>query len=352
MGVPAVKKKHMNASYIFMRGFGPKGLVLRPDFKIVAGRAFQPGKRELIAGTGAQSQFAGMNIGDQVILPDGPWTIVGAFTSNRDILEGEIIGDADTIMSATHHKDYNSVIVRLASLDSLATFKKALTSNPALAVTVERQTDWYHNLNDQFYTVFSEIAYAVGFILALGALFCALNTMYAAISSRMREIATLRALGYGAFAVALSVLAESILLCVLGALVGAAIAWAINDGRQESLGINVFYLSVSPAMVGVGIVWAVVVALLGAFCHPFGPRGVRWWKHCGRHSSVVLGGRTWVSKTTNLRCWIRSGRAQRACAPRKRPIALALCGRCRSSDRRRRGRAGISGPTTACRSMR
>jgi putative ABC transport system permease protein len=263
MGVPAVKKKHMNDSYIFMRGFGPKGLVLRPDFKIVAGRVFQPGKRELIAGIGAQGQFAGMNIGDQVILPDGPWTIVGAFTSNRDVLEGEIVGDADTIMSATHHKDYNSVIVRLASLDSLATFKKALTSNPALAVTVERQTDWYHNLNDQFYIVFSEIAYAVGFILALGALFCALNTMYAAISSRMREIATLRALGYGAFAVALSVLAESILLCVLGALVGAVIAWAINDGRQESLGINVFYLTVSPAMVGVGVVWAVAVALLG-----------------------------------------------------------------------------------------
>ena len=263
MGVPATKKRHNIDAYIFMRGFGPKGLVLRPDFKIVAGRVFQPGKRELIAGVGAQGQFAGMNIGDHVILPDGPWKVVGAFTSNRDILEGEIVGDADTLMSATSHKDYNSVIVRLASPDSLDVLKRALTSNPALSVSVDRQTDWYHKLNDQFYDFFTDVSYAVGAILAAGALFCALNTMYAAVSARSREIATLRAIGYDALPVALSVMAEAMLLSVAGALIGAAIAWALYDGQQDSLGINVFYLTVSPAMVGIGIVWAAAVALLG-----------------------------------------------------------------------------------------
>jgi len=263
LGVPAVKKRHNSASYIFMRGFGPKGLALRPDLKIVAGRAFQPGKRELIAGVGAQGQYAGMNIGDRVILPDGPWTIVGSFTSSRDILEGEIVGDSDTLMPAVRQKNYNSVIVRLASTDSFATLKKALSSNPALAVTVERQTDWYHKINDQFYTFFNGVAYAIGSILAVGALFCTLNTMYAAIGSRRQEIATLRALGYGAFPVAASVIAESVFLAVAGALIGAAIAWLLYDGQQDSLWINVFYLTVSPSMAGLGILWAVVVALLG-----------------------------------------------------------------------------------------
>jgi putative ABC transport system permease protein len=251
-GVPATKKKNSIDSYIFMRGFGPKGLTLRPDFKIVEGRMYQ-----------AQGVFAGVNIGDHVTLPDGPWTVVGTFVSNRDILEGEIIGDADTLMPAVRRKDYNSVIVRLATPDSLATFKKALTSNPALSVTVERQTDWYEKINGQFHSFFTDLAYAVGSILAMGALFCALNTMYAAVSARGREIATLRALGYGALPVAVSVIAEAMALSVAGALIGAAIAWAIYDGQQDSMGINVFYLSISPALVGIGILWAIAVALLG-----------------------------------------------------------------------------------------
>ena len=118
VGVPLTKKKGIDA-YIFMRGFGPKGMVLRPDFKIVAGRMFQAGKRELIAGVGAQGQYSGLNIGDHVILPDGPWQVVGAFTSGRDVLEGELVGDTDTLMTATRRKDYNTVIARLTSPDSL-----------------------------------------------------------------------------------------------------------------------------------------------------------------------------------------------------------------------------------------
>jgi len=263
VGVPLKKKSGIDA-YCFMRGFGPKGFVLRPDFKIVAGRMFQAGRRELIAGVGARTVFAGLEIGDKVIMPDGPWTVVGAFTSGRDIIEGELIGDTDTLMTATRHNDYNTVIVRLASLDSFAVFKKALTTNPALAVDVARQTDWYHRLNNEFYTVVSGLAYSVGSLLAIGALFCAINTMYAAVAARSQEIATLRALGYAALPVAVSVLAEAVFLSVAGALIGAAIAWALYDGQQDSFGINVFYLTVSPAMVGLGILWAVGVALLGA----------------------------------------------------------------------------------------
>lgn len=262
VGVPLTKKGGID-SYIFMRGFGAKGLALRPDFKIVAGRMFAAGKRELIAGVGAQGQYAGLAIGDHVILPDGPWAVVGAFTSGRDIMEGEIVGDTDTLMAATRRQDYNTVIVRLASPDALYTLKKAMSTNPALSVNVYRQTDWYRKISSEFYGVVSSLAYAVGAILAIGALFCALNTMYAAVAARGREIATLRALGYGALPVAVSVLAEAVLLSVTGAVIGAAIAWLLYDGQQDSFGINVFYLTISPALVGIGILWAIVVALLG-----------------------------------------------------------------------------------------
>jgi putative ABC transport system permease protein len=203
-----------------------------------------------------------MNIGDKVVLPDGEWPIVGSFTTG-DLLDGQLIGDTETVMLAVRRKAYNSILARLQTYDSLATFKKALTTNPALSVSVERQSDWYKKINEGFATFLSIVIYGVGVIMAVGALFGCLNTMYAAVSTRGREIATLRALGYGAFPVAVSVILEAALLSVAGALIGAGFAWAVYDGVQSGFGQNVFHLSVSPAMIGMAIIWAVVVALLG-----------------------------------------------------------------------------------------
>jgi putative ABC transport system permease protein len=260
-GVPVYRLNGRQA-YNNLRGFGPKGVMLRPEFHLVSGRMFQPGKRELIVGVGAQTMFRNVQIGDNVILPDGPWPIVGVFTTG-DILDGQLVGDTETMLTAFHRSAYNSVLVRLASMDSLDTFKKALTTNPALSVTVERHSDWYKKISGQSTTILAVLAYIVGFVMAIGALFGCLNTMYAAISTRAREIATLRALGYGAFPVAVSVILEAVALAVAGALSGAAIAWLLNDGRQATWGVNIFHLSVPPTMVGLGVAWAIVVALLG-----------------------------------------------------------------------------------------
>jgi putative ABC transport system permease protein len=248
---------------IILRGFGPGGLKLRPDFKIFAGRMFRSGSRELITGVGAQGQFSGLAVGDKVILPDGEWPVVGTFTSGRDILEGEVIGDTDTLMTATRHTSYNSVVVRLTSPDAFGTFKSALTNNPALSVSVERQTEWYRKISADFSKFFTSVAYAVGLILGIGALFGALNTMYGAVDNRAREIATLRALGFGAVPVAVSVVIEAVVLSVAGAIIGAAVAWALYDGQQSSLGVDVFHLSVSLDLLGLGMLWAIVIAMLG-----------------------------------------------------------------------------------------
>jgi putative ABC transport system permease protein len=223
---------------------------------------FQPGKREMIVGVGAQAMFQHMQVGDKVILPDGQWPIVGVFTTG-DLLEGQLLGDTETLLTAMHKSVYNTMLVRLASRNSLDTFKKALTTNPALSVTVERHSDWYRRVASENTFALALLGYVVGAVMAIGALFGCLNTMYSAVSTRGREIATLRALGYGAFPVAVSVILEAMLLAVAGALIGAAIAWALYDGKQDVFNNSVFHLAVSPAQFQLGIIWAVAVALLG-----------------------------------------------------------------------------------------
>jgi putative ABC transport system permease protein len=261
MGVPVLRKDG-SKGYTTMRGLAEKGPGVRPELRIVAGRMFQPGKREMIVGVGAQAMFQHMQVGDKVILPDGEWPIVGVFATG-DLLEGQLVGDTETLLTATHKANYNTVLVRLASPDSLDAFKKALTTNPALSVDVIRHSDWYKRIASQSTFGLALLGYVVGTVMAIGALFGCLNTMYSAVSTRGREIATLRALGYGAFPVAVSVILEAMTLSVAGALIGAGIAWALYDGKQDLFGNSVFYLSVSPAQFELGMIWAVAVAVLG-----------------------------------------------------------------------------------------
>jgi putative ABC transport system permease protein len=261
MGIPVLRKDG-SKGFTTMRGLADKGPGVRPELHIIQGRMFQPGKRELVVGVGANTLFQHMNVGDKVILPDGQWPIVGIYATG-DLLEGQVLGDTETLAAALHRTAYNTVLVRLATPQALDAFKKALTTNPALSVTVERHSDWYKRVGNQNTFTLALLGYIVGAVMAIGALFGCLNTMYAAVSTRGREIATLRALGYGAFPVALSVIIEAVLLSVTGALIGAAIAWLMNDGAQGVFGNTVFHLSVSPAQIKLGVSWAIVVALLG-----------------------------------------------------------------------------------------
>jgi putative ABC transport system permease protein len=260
-GVPVIRLNGRPA-YDTLRGFGPKGVMLRPEFHMVSGRMFRAGTRELIVGVLAKTQFRNMNVGDKVILPDGEWPIVGSYITG-DLLDGQLIGDTETVMKAIRRPAYNSVLVRLDSPSSFAAFKRALTTNPALAVDPYLQSEWYKKISEGFSTFFKVIAYGIGIIMGVGALFGCFNTMYAAVAARAREIATLRAIGYGAFPVAVSVIFEAIALAVAGALIGALIAWTLYDGVDGAFGNSVFKLTVSPALIGTAVLWAIGVALLG-----------------------------------------------------------------------------------------
>ena len=262
VGVPARLLKNGGTTSVTLRGFGEKGVMLQPAFHLVAGRMFRPGTHELIVGNLAQFRVKDMAVGDKVILPDGEWPIVGAFTTG-DVLDGQLVGDTETLMPSLRRKAYTTVLARMASPASFTAFRGALTSNPALAVDVMRLPDWNAKATADFAAFMHVIVYGVGVILAVGALFACFNTMYTAVESRGREIATLRALGYGGFAVAVSVVLEAVLLSVAGALIGAGLAWSLYDGVLSGLGSDVFTLTVSSSMIATAVLWAIAVAVLG-----------------------------------------------------------------------------------------
>jgi len=262
--VPTTKKLSGLNATLMVRGLGPKGLLLHPGLRIVSGRLFRPGAREAIIGNAAQQQFADLAIGQTVTLHHGRWLVVGAFKADGNILESQLIADADTVMPALGHKTYSSVIADLASPGRFASFKRDLSRNPAFKVTAERQSDYYARATKTFSGFFQAVAYILGGLMAIGAVFGTVNTLYSAVSARAREIATLRALGFGALAVATSVMLEALFLSLTGAILGAAIAWLLFDGHQKVLGNDVFSLSVSLPLAGIGIVWACAIALLGA----------------------------------------------------------------------------------------
>lgn len=261
--IPISRKDGVDTN-VLLRGFGPKALELRPEFKLLAGRMFVPGKREIVVGRAAQEQFKGLNIADKVILPDGEWPVVGLFSTGGDIEEGEIVADTPTAMAALRLSNFNSITLRLDDANALAVLKNALTTNPALSVLVQKQSDYYLNTTKQFSALFNAIAYAVAGIMAIGAIFGALNTMYSAVDARTREIATLRALGFRGMPIAISVISEAMLLALLGAIIGASIAWGYFNGAQKSLGANVFNMWVSPSLIILGMIWAMLIALLGS----------------------------------------------------------------------------------------
>jgi len=255
---------------VAIRGVGPQVHELRPELKIVAGRMFRPAVTEIIVGKAANAEFKGLNIGDQIKTRGATWTVVGVFTTDGDSHESGLMTDAETLIAAEQRGSFQSVTVMLESPAAFQKFKDALSANPALAVDVSREREYYRRQSETIGKVIYVIAYVVGGIMAIGAIFSALNTMYSAVSARLREIATLRAIGFGATAMVMSVLAEALLLAFIGGAIGAAIAWLFFNGHQVStsgggaaVGHLIFELSVSPALIATGIIWACTIGLIG-----------------------------------------------------------------------------------------
>jgi putative ABC transport system permease protein len=251
-----------------IRGIDDAAWALRPKVKIIAGRRFKPGLRELDVGQGALRQFAGLDVGKELRLAGQTWTVVGVFASG-DSYDSELWGDAKSVASAYRRgSSAESVTVRLASPAALDTFKAALMSNPTLKVDVSTTSEYFSKQSEGLTKVIRAVGITVGVIMAIGAIFGALNTMFAAVAARSREIATLRALGFRGVPVVVSVLLETMLLALLGGVLGALIVWLVFNGYTAStLGANfsqvVFQFKVSPQLLWSGLKWALAIGFIG-----------------------------------------------------------------------------------------
>jgi putative ABC transport system permease protein len=251
-----------SGGYLTIRGIGAAGIILRPPFKLVSGRMFLPGREELIVGADAQRGF-GLKVGDTVIMQNGAWPIVGSF-SGVGVLGSELIGDADTIATMARRPGFGSVQVRLRGHEQFAAFRTWLTTNPALAVAVETQEQYYRKIAAGSSQYFTEIAYLVGALMSIGALLGSVNTLYGVVAARTCEMATLRAIGYSEWPVALSVILEALLLCLAGAAIGGLVAWLLFNGHQVAKYEVVYQLFVSPQLLLLGLGLAAALAILGS----------------------------------------------------------------------------------------
>jgi putative ABC transport system permease protein len=258
-------------SSLVLRGVSSGELLqLRPELHLVKGRMYESGLREIIVGKEASERYANLGLGGQPNFGGNQWTVVGIFESGGGAHDSEVMGDIDTALAAYQRTTYNSVIVKLDGAGALQKLRAALLHDPTLSVEVNLESDYYERQSQTFASFLTIIARSISTIMAIGAIFAALNTMYSAVSTRAVEIATLRAIGYGAAGVVTSVIIEALVLSVLGALAGAALAWAVFDGNTVSslagnggLAQVVFHLHIGSALIALGIVWACVVGLIG-----------------------------------------------------------------------------------------
>jgi putative ABC transport system permease protein len=261
------KKVNATDANVEIRGVGEQAFALRPNVKIVSGKKFGQGLRELIVGKGALAQFAGLDPGSTINLGNQQWTITGVFESG-DAHESELWGDVEVVSATYRRQGYQSVTVRLTSPDALDQLKAGIAADPRLKVDVKTTSDYYSAQSENLTRVIKVMGIIIGVIMGIGAVFGALNTMYAAVATRAREIATLRAIGFRGLPVVVSVLLETMLLALAGGVLGALVAWLIfNNYTVSTLGQNfsqvVFAFKVSPALVWSGLKWALAIGFVG-----------------------------------------------------------------------------------------
>ncbi|HEY3569266.1 MAG TPA: ABC transporter permease [Thermoanaerobaculia bacterium] len=253
-----------------LRGVQPAAFAVRKGFKIIAGRNFEPGKNEIIVGRGAAEQFAGLDLGNTHRWGESEWTVVGVFSDGGSLSESEIWTDARVLQPAYRRGNtFQSVHARLESPAAFTAFKDALTADPRLDVKVVRESEYYAEQSQALTTLVRFLGGFITVLMALGAIFGALNTMYNAVASRTREIATLRALGFGRGPVVLSILTESLVIALFGAVIGGAVAYFGFNGFQtstlnwQSFSQVAFAFRVTPPLLVTGTVIALAIGLIG-----------------------------------------------------------------------------------------
>jgi putative ABC transport system permease protein len=253
-----------------LRGVSPAVLQVRPEVTIVEGRMFEAGRNEIVVGRAASRQFANLSVGSSVRWGENTWQVVGVFDAGGSVAESELWCDARVLQPAYRRgNSYQSVYARLESEEAFQSVKDAMTSDPRLRVTVLREPEYYAAQSRVLQTVIRTVGFIVAGLMGIGAVFGAVNTMYSAVASRTREIATLRALGFKSLPVVISVLVEAVLLSLAGGLIGGLFAYLAFDGYQtatmnwQSFSQVAFAFAVTPALLAQALMLSTIMGLFG-----------------------------------------------------------------------------------------
>lgn len=264
------KRSNQSVANMVIRGVEEDAFDIRPEIRIIEGRRFVPGRNEVIAGRSASDQFMGIDLGASVELRQTAWEVVGLFEAGGSFYESEVWADMATTQSAFRRgSGVNSMRVKVSGPADIEALQDAFDANPTLDLSIISEREYYRNQSEGLSVLIRGFGYAVAAIMAIGALFAALNTMYAAVSSRTVEIATLRALGFGAFPVVASVMIEAVLLALLGGAAGAAIVYFVFNGytvstlNQGSFSQVAFDFAVTGEIMLGGVLWALALGVAG-----------------------------------------------------------------------------------------
>lgn len=266
--VDVPKRSSGTPANLVVRGVTPDAFTLRPEVRVVEGRDFDSGRREVIVGRGAATEFAGLDLGAEIAFRDSAWVIVGIFEAAGGASESEIWGDLPVAQTAFRRGGtVSSLRLQLDTPARAQVLAEQVSQDPRLDLQLRAEPEYYAAQSERLSALITGFGYVVAGIMAVGAVFAALNTMYSAVSSRTVEIATLRAIGFGGTPVVISVMIEAVLLALTGALLGAGIAWFAFSGSTISTlaGFTqlAFQFTMTPALFVTAIVWALVIGAIG-----------------------------------------------------------------------------------------
>ena len=252
-----------------LRGVSPMAPLVRKSFNLVEGRMFKEGTNEVIVGDGVVQSYDGLNVGQVVRWGGANWTVVGRFTDRQGIAESEAWGDTRVVQQAWRRgNSFQSIRVKLESPASLKTLKDALTKDPRVRVDVKSERAFYVDQQKLMSTIIDYVGWTLAVMMGIAALFAALNTLYNAVANRVREIATLRALGFGGFPVVVSVLVEAMILGAVGGLIGGVLALVFLNGMHSStmnwasFSQMTFAFTVTPQLMVTGIIYGLILCFI------------------------------------------------------------------------------------------
>jgi putative ABC transport system permease protein len=268
--VDVAKKSTNDAANVPLRGVQEGAYAIRENLSIIEGRPFEPGRNEVLVGRSAQLMFQGLEVGDVIPFGLTEWRVVGVFEDDGSVSESEIWTDVRVVQSAYRRgNSYQTIRAKLTSADAIEGLRSALEADPRIDADVFSEREFYSQQSEAMTGLINAVGYPVTFLMAIGAIFGALNTMYSSISARGKEIATLRAIGFGPMPVLVSVIIESAVLALIGGIVGGGLAWLFFNGftvstlNAASFSQVVFDFAVTGALIRQGLVAALIIGLVG-----------------------------------------------------------------------------------------